>query len=80
MAKTRPSVQKRRMEAAKMEKKQAKAARKAAREANKGNRDAADGIDPDLAGIVGGPQPRLYEGGDPEWHDDSLVEPTTPKS
>ena len=24
-------------------------------------------------GIVGGPQPRLYEGGDPIWHDDDLA-------
>ena len=61
MAKTRPSVQKRRMEAAKMEKKQAKAVRKAAREDSKSERDAAGGIDPDLAGIVAGPQRHLYE-------------------
>ena len=80
MAKTRPSVQKRRAEAAKLEKKQAKAARKAAREAAKANRETVDGVDPDLAGIVAGPQPRLYEGGDPEWHDDSLVDPNATKA
>lgn len=73
MAKSRPSVQKRRAEAAKMEKKQAKAARKAARDAEKEEREGTEsGVDPDLAGIVAGPQPRLYEGGDPIWHDDAL--------
>ncbi|HJN72389.1 MAG TPA: hypothetical protein QGF58_00530 [Myxococcota bacterium] len=73
MAKSRPSVQKRRAEAAKLEKKQAKAARKAARDAAKADRTAEAGVDPDLEGIVGGPQPRLYEGGDPIWHDDDLA-------
>lgn len=72
MAKSRPSVQKRKMEAAKMEKKLAKEARKAAREAAKGARDGGEGIDPDLAGIVAGPQARLYEAGDP-W------DPNNPK-
>lgn len=57
MAKSRPSVQKRRKEAANLEKKQAKAARKARREAERASRDTPDGIDPDLAGIVPGPQP-----------------------
>jgi len=57
MAKSRPSVQKRRNEAAKLEKAQIKAARKAARQAARGQRDTIDGIDPDLAGIVAGPQP-----------------------
>jgi len=57
MAKSRPSVQKRRNEATKMEKKQAKAARKAQREANREARDTADGVDPDIAGIIPGPQP-----------------------
>ncbi len=64
MAKTRPSVQKRKMEAAKMEKKLAKEARKAAREASRPE-DRPDGVDPDLAGIVAGPQERLYEDGEP---------------
>lgn len=74
MAKTRPSMQKRRTEAAKMDKKQAKAARKAAREAERANREKAEGgVDPDLAGITAGPQPRLYEDGDPIWHDESLA-------
>ncbi len=57
MAKSRPSVQKRRNEAAKLEKAQIKAARKAARHAARGERDTTGGIDPDLAGIVAGPQP-----------------------
>ena len=58
MAKTRPSVQKRKKEAAVMEKRQAKAARKARREAEKDEReDVETGVDPDLVGIVAGPQP-----------------------
>lgn len=61
MAKTRPSVQKRRLDAAKIEKAQVKAARKAAREAEKLDRDAIPGVDPDLAGIVPGPQPIRYD-------------------
>lgn len=60
MAKTRPSVQKRKKEAAAMEKRQAKAARKARRDAEKANRtDVDDGVDPDLVGIVPGPQPPI---------------------
>ncbi|MDP6932536.1 MAG: hypothetical protein QGG40_06440 [Myxococcota bacterium] len=61
MAKSRPSVQKRRNEAIKMEKKQAKAARKAQRDASREAREIVDGIDPDLAGIIPGPQPHPYE-------------------
>ncbi len=58
MARNRPSVQKRNKELAKLEKKQAKAARKAQRDAAKGENSLVDeGIDPDLAGIVPGPQP-----------------------
>ncbi len=57
MAKTRPSVQKRIKEAKAHEKKMAKAARKAARDENRGaGRDVEDGIDPDLVGLVAGPQ------------------------
>ncbi|MCP4805162.1 MAG: hypothetical protein GY913_04585 [Proteobacteria bacterium] len=67
-------MQKRRTEAAKMDKKQAKAARKAARDASKAERGVTeDGVDPDLAGITAGPQPRLYEDGDPIWHDEKLA-------
>lgn len=58
MARNRPSVQKRNKELAKLEKKQAKAARKAARDSEKDIEDETEvGIDPDLAGIVAGPQP-----------------------
>ncbi len=65
MAKTRPSVQKRRLDATKIEKAQAKAARKAAREAEKAEReDVPDGVDPDLVGIVAGPQPVVEE----DWY------------
>ncbi|MBX2800721.1 MAG: hypothetical protein KTR31_23775 [Myxococcales bacterium] len=59
MAKRRPSVQKRNQEARNHEKKLAKAARKALRDAAR--REAAeveDGEDPDLIGLVPGPQPR----------------------
>ncbi|MEC7945923.1 MAG: hypothetical protein VX265_00065 [Myxococcota bacterium] len=58
IAKSRPSVQKRLHEANKLEKKQIKEARKARRQAELAERRAnADGVDPDLAGIVAGPQP-----------------------
>ena len=59
MAKTRPSVQKRKMEAKKLERQQLKAMRKAERDQQAADRaDAvASGEDPDLAGIVAGPQP-----------------------
>ena len=58
MAKSRPSVQKRIAEANKIEKKQAKAARKAARDAQKAAKaELQFEGDPDLAGIVAGPQP-----------------------
>ena len=57
MAKTRPSVQKRIKEAKVREKKLAKAARKAARDAERAERgDVEDGVDPDLEGLVAGPQ------------------------
>jgi hypothetical protein len=55
-------MQKRRVEAMKLEKKQLKAARRAARDAEKENKDdVAEGIDPDIAGIVPGPQPLPYD-------------------
>jgi len=58
MAKSRPSVQKRNNEARKLQKAQEKAARKAARHAERGSREKnEDGTDPDLEGIVAGPQP-----------------------
>lgn len=63
MAKSRPSVQKRNLESKKIDKKQAKEARRAAREAEKAEREAqaVNGVDPDLAGIVAGPQPVKQE-------------------
>ncbi len=59
MAKTRPSVQKRAKEAARLEKKQVKAARQARRQAEKEETDVdlPEGVDPQIAGIVPGPQP-----------------------
>ena len=58
MARNRPSVQKRNKELAKLEKKQAKAARKAARDTERDEFETVEAdIDPDLAGIVAGPQP-----------------------
>jgi hypothetical protein len=58
----RPSINKRNREQAKKEKQQEKAARRAARSQDKNNRASnADGEDPDIAGIVPGPQPRVEE-------------------
>ena len=59
MANTRPSVNKRRKEANRREKKAAKAEKRAARTADKGPKlTVAPGEnDPDIAGIVPGPQP-----------------------
>jgi hypothetical protein len=58
----RPSINKRNREQAKREKQQEKAARRQARAADRQNRTGfADGEDPDIAGIVPGPQPRLDE-------------------
>lgn len=54
----RPSVTKRQKEAARRDKQQKKAARKLERDAAKGDReDLPQGEDPDIAGIVPGPQP-----------------------
>ena len=58
MAKSRPSIQKRNNEARKLEKTLEKAARRAARAADREETtDVPQGVDPDLAGIVPGPQP-----------------------
>ena len=57
MAKSRPSVQKRNNESRKLDKAQEKNARKAARAVARTDRDdVAAGVDPDLVGIVAGPQ------------------------
>jgi hypothetical protein len=58
----RPSINKRNREQAKREKQQEKAARRQARAADRHTRvGLVDGEDPDIAGIVPGPQPRLDE-------------------
>ena len=54
----RPSINKRNREQARREKHQAKAERRAQRALERQNRPPSeDGEDPDLAGIVPGPQP-----------------------
>ena len=59
MANTRPSVNKRRKEANRREKKAAKAEKRAARSADKAAKSpvTTGDEDPDIAGIVPGPQP-----------------------
>ena len=56
----RPSINKRNREQAKREKQQEKAARRAERAQDRQRRGegVADGEDPDIAGIIPGPQPR----------------------
>ena len=58
-AHNRPSVLKRAREALRQDKKMQKAAKKVQSEAEKAERRAAreDGVDPDIAGIIPGPQP-----------------------
>jgi hypothetical protein len=57
-----PSVKKRQKEAARREHQQDKLERRALRKKEKGGReDLAPGEDPDLIGIVPGPQPQLEE-------------------
>lgn len=59
--KGRPSINKRNREQALREKQQQKAERRAQRAEEKKQRDALiqSGEDPDIAGIIPGPQPRL---------------------
>jgi hypothetical protein len=59
VANTRPSINKRRREVARKERKQAKAERRAQRSADRSTRPSSPsgGEDPDIAGIVPGPQP-----------------------
>lgn len=58
----RPSINKRNREQARREKHQAKAERRAQRAVERQNRPAGDeGEDPDLAGIIPGPQPPLFD-------------------
>lgn len=63
---TRPSVNKRLREANKKEKQAAKAERRAQRAEERKNRpDAGGSDDPDLAGIVPGPQPLPWDDEEP---------------
>ena len=63
---TRPSVNKRLREANKKEKQAAKAERRAQRAEERKNRSTgAASEDPDLAGIVPGPQPLPWDDEDP---------------
>ncbi len=55
--KGRPSVNKRRKEEARRDRQRLKAMRRAEREAQKETREIPPGEDPDIAGIVPGPQP-----------------------
>lgn len=62
MANTRPSINKRRREVARKERKAAKAERRAQRAAeHKARVPVTSGEDPDIAGIVPGPQPVPWE-------------------
>ena len=66
---TRPSVNKRLREANKKEKQAAKAERRAQRaEVKKTKPGAAVADDPDIAGIVPGPQPLPWDDEDPGTH------------
>jgi hypothetical protein len=57
VSKPRPSVNKRRKEEARKERQRNKALRREERAAQKANRQTEGGEDPDIAGIVPGPQP-----------------------
>lgn len=57
MAKAQLSQQKRARERAKLEKRQQKAERRQAAKSERPNRSTLNGEDPDIAGIVPGPQP-----------------------
>jgi hypothetical protein len=59
---TNPGINKRQKERSRQEAQKEKAARKLARKAEReGRAPRADGVDPDIAGIVPGPQPRPDE-------------------
>lgn len=66
--KARPSIEKRRKEIARQEKKQRKAERREQRKAERADKSdtAPAGVDPDLVGIVAGPQPPPVEAQLPE--------------
>ena len=69
--KSRPSFQKRQREMARQQRQQDKMARRLAKDSPTGTQSARDDVDPDIAGIVPGPQPRGEE-----WYG---VEPEEPK-
>jgi hypothetical protein len=57
----RPSMNKRRKELERRQWQEQKAARRAQRAEEASNRSSAEGEDPDIAGIVPGPQPPLED-------------------
>jgi hypothetical protein len=59
-AKSSPTFQKRQKEMARQQRQQEKAAARAAKKDDKGAPKGEDGEDPDLAGIVPGPQPQQF--------------------
>jgi len=60
----RPSVSKRQKELSRLERQREKAADRARRADERKNRPAGEpGVDPDIAGVVPGPQPPLDESG-----------------
>lgn len=65
MNRSRPSLQKRDREKAKREKQQQKIARRAEAKTRKPGSADAGGGDPDLAGIVPGPQPKPWDDDEP---------------
>ena len=71
MQKSRPTQNKRARERARQEKQQQKAARRLDKTRREGDPAPANGEDPDIAGIVPGPQPS-------PWGDDEEIE--TPKA
>ncbi len=61
-SKGRPSFLKRQKELARKQKNEDKRKRAEERKSDKGTRgDTPDGVDPDIAGIVPGPQPRPWD-------------------
>jgi hypothetical protein len=61
LQKSRPTQHKRARERARQEKQQEKAARRLAQKNQRATRQTADGEDPDIAGIVPGPQKSPWE-------------------
>jgi hypothetical protein len=70
--KSRPTQNKRARERARQEKQQQKAARRLQSKSQRPTTQSGDGEDPDIAGIVPGPQPS------PWGEDEDADEPSTP--